>query len=60
MNKVEIIENESGDWTVIKLNGEVFSSGHDRVSWGMLGLLRELGVELVETEITDDEMEELY
>lgn len=47
-DKIEVHYNgdEDGDWTVIKVNGEVFTSGHDVPLWELVDLLRKLGHEV--------------
>lgn len=59
-NKVEIITNESCDYTIVKLNDKVFSAGHSDIPVCIYNLLRELSVDVIGTEISDKEMEELY
>ena len=58
--KVEIISNASGDWTVVKLNDRVFSSGHSISKWDMIDLLETMGHEVTDIEISDEEMESNY
>lgn len=56
-NKVEIFTNESGDWTIVKLNGEVFEEGHSIPTHRWLALIKEIGNEVSEKEISDEDME---
>jgi hypothetical protein len=58
--KVEIISNASGDWTVVKLNDRVFTSGHSISKWDMIDLLETMGHEVTDKEISDEEMESNY
>ncbi len=58
--KVEIISNASGDWTVVKLNDRVFTSGHGISKWDMIDLLETMGHEVTDKEISDEEMESNY
>jgi hypothetical protein len=58
--KVEIISNASGDWTVVKLNDRVFTSGHSISKWDMIDLLETMGHEVTDIEISDEEMESNY
>lgn len=56
---VKLISNTSGDWTVAKLDGEVFYQGHDGYSELLENLLWELNIPLTREEISDEEMEKL-
>lgn len=53
-NKIEYITNESGDWCVLKLNGEVFDEGHSISGHSWVELLRELNFTVDEIELSDD------
>lgn len=54
---VEVITCDSGDWEVLKLNGKVYSEGHDIPVFVWLELLESLGVTSYEINISDKEME---
>lgn len=56
-NEVEVIISESGDWVVIKLNGEVIEEGHSISINGWLSLLGMLDVKTSKKEISDEAME---
>ena len=56
-NEVEVITSESGDWGVIKLNGEIIEEGHSIPTIGWLSLLGKLGVKTSMKEISDEAME---
>lgn len=56
-NEVEVITSESGDWVVIKLNGEIIEEGHSIPSTGWLRLLDKLNVSTSRKEISDEAME---
>lgn len=56
-NEVEVIISESGDWIVIKLNGEVIEEGHSIPARGWLGVLEKLNVKTSMKEISDEAME---
>lgn len=56
-NEVEVIISESGDWIVIKLNGEVIEEGHSISINGWLSLLGMLDVKTSKKEISDEAME---
>lgn len=57
-NKVEVFTNESGDWIVLKVNGEVFEEGHSIPVHRWLDLIKQFGNETNEQEISDEDMEE--
>ena len=59
-HKVELLTCDSGDWNVLKLDGEVFASGHTIPVHEWLALLIHSGIDALETNLTDKEMEELY
>lgn len=54
-NKIEYITNESGDWCVLKLNGEVFDEGHIISGHSWVELIRELNFTVDEIELSDNE-----
>ena len=56
-NKIEYITNESGNWCVLKLNGEVFDEGHSISAHSWIELLRALTFTVDEIELSDEEME---
>ena len=56
-NEVEVITSESGDWVIIKLNGEIIEEGHSIPANGWLGLLERLDVKTSMKEISDESME---
>lgn len=56
-NEVEVIISESGDWVIIKLNGEVIEEGHSIPTNGWLNLLGRLDVKTRMKEISDEAME---
>ena len=41
---------ESGDWVVLKLNGEIYEEGHSIPDFLWLKLFKELGLELTENQ----------
>ncbi len=55
--KIELITCESGDWEVLKVDGEVRYEGHSIKIYECLELLEELGCDIFEKEISDDDME---
>lgn len=57
MNTVEVVTNESGDWIVLTIDGEVYHEGHSIPTDKWLMLLKNLGLEAIEKEISDEEME---
>ncbi len=56
LDNIEIITCPLGDWTILKVNGKEFDSGHS-IDW--IDLLRFFGHDVKVTEISDEEMEEL-
>lgn len=57
---VEFIFNKSGDWTIIKLNGEIVSSGNDSIDYGIYMLLNKMNVMFETSVISDEEMEAMW
>lgn len=56
-NKIELIKSKSGDWEVLKLNGKVYAESHKIPDFTWLRLLDELGCKILETYVSEDEME---
>lgn len=54
---IELITCDSGDWEVLRVNGEVFEEGHSIPSFIWIRLLNDFDIESEETSISDDEME---
>lgn len=54
---IRLISNESGDWEVLLLNGEVYEEGHDIPTHTWMNLIHGLGHEVSIEEVTDEEME---
>lgn len=54
---IKLFTNESGDWEVLLLNGEIYYEGHNIPTCTWLNLVRELGYVVNTRELTDDEME---
>ncbi len=55
--KVEWITCPRGDWTTVLVDGKLFADGHSISEWSILELLRRLGAEVVEREVSDEAME---
>lgn len=55
--KIEIIQNESGDWVVVKKAGVSIYAGHSIPNWVFFDLLIELGADVETNTISDDAME---
>ena len=57
---IEHISNESGDWVVLKLNGEEFYSGHSIPDFVWMDLITKIAPNILTDakEISDEEMEE--
>lgn len=56
--KIEHITCPSGDWEILKLNGETLDSGHSIPTHSWLEAFAAIGHVVVQTERTDEEMEE--
>ena len=56
-NTIRLITNESGDWEVLLLNGEVYEEGHDIPTYTWINLIQDLGYKASVEEVTDEEME---
>lgn len=56
-NEVELITCESGDWVIIKLNGDIIEEGHSIPSTSWLRLLDKLNVSTSMKKISDEAME---
>lgn len=56
-NTICLVTNESGDWEVLFLNGEIYYEGHNIPTFIWLNLVRELGHEVSTKDLTDEEME---
>lgn len=57
-NQIEFITCVAGDWEVLKLNGVIVAEGHKIHEDEWLGLLKqEFGCEVMETELSDEDME---
>ena len=56
MNKIDVITNESGDWTIIYLNQEVYVEGHHIPIQTWLELIFELGNKVNYKEVPDGDM----
>ena len=55
---VSLTTNESGDWEVLSLNGEVYAEGHDISTDTWIDLIHDLGHKGIIEEVTDEEMEQ--
>jgi len=59
MRKIELITCPEGDWEVLKVDGDIWTEGHEVTEWGWMGLIKDLtGIKVVEREISDEDMEE--
>ena len=56
-NTICSITNESGDWEVLLLNGEIYYEGHSIPTFIWLNLITELGHVVNTRELADEEME---
>lgn len=53
---ISITTCSSGDWAVLSINGDEYTQGH---SIDYLQLLKDLGYNVIQTELSDEYMEEL-
>ena len=56
MAKIELISCDSGDWEVLKVNGEVYNDGHSTPVHVWINLLSELGNAITTKTISDENM----
>lgn len=54
---VELLTCPSGDWEILLVNGEYFTSGHAVCVHDWLNVMRLLGHDVVERTISDEKME---
>lgn len=56
---IELINSESGDWSVLKVNGDVYAEGHSISEDTWLDLLEEVNsnVSTATSTVTDEQME---
>lgn len=57
---IEFITCETGDWSILKVDGVIIAEGHTISTYDWLRLLRRYEPDIVEIELSDKEMEELY
>ena len=60
MSKVELITNESGDWSVLKKDDKIVFQDHSIPDYIWLALIASFNVETFENTISDEDMEENY
>ena len=58
-NKIKLTTNESGDWSILEYDGCFEASGHSLSNSDWIDLLKYLGYEVEQKEISDEEMEEM-
>lgn len=56
--KIELITCDAGDWYVLKVDDKIWHEGHDIPYLEWLSLLGSMGHEVIENEISDEDMEE--
>lgn len=54
---IKLVTNESGDWEMLLLNGEIYYEGHNIPTYAWLNLFRELGYDVSTKDLTDEKME---
>lgn len=54
---IEIITCDSGDWEVIKIDGEVYYENHKIPTYIWIEILESLGAKVFESNISDENME---
>ena len=55
--RIELITCDSGDWEVLKIDGEIFAENHRLSSYDWVRFLNKLKCEIEEIEISDEDME---
>lgn len=56
--RVKVITCESGDWTIVEVDGKEVANGHSISNHDWVDILNEdLGIEAIEECISDEEME---
>lgn len=53
---ISITSCSSSDWVILSINGDEYTQGH---SIDYLQLLKDLGYNMIQTELSDEDMEEL-
>lgn len=57
---IKLISCESGDWEILELNGETYSSEHKMENDDWIRLIKTLtGIEIEKVTISDEEIEDL-
>lgn len=57
---IKLISCESGEWEILELNGETYSSGHRMENYDWINLIKTLtGIKIEKVTISDEEMEGL-
>ena len=57
---IKLVTNESGDWEVLFLNGEIYHEGHNTPTCIWLNLVHELGHDVSTKDLTDEEWSKRY
>ena len=55
--QIKLITCNSGDWEVLKIDGEIFAENHRLSSYDWVRFLNKLGYKIKEIEISDEDME---
>jgi hypothetical protein len=55
--KIELINCESGDWEVLKVDGTIYHEGHHIPDFTYHKLLKNLGAKIKNKTISDEDME---
>jgi hypothetical protein len=55
--KIELITCDSGDWEVLRVDGEVFTENHRLSNLDWIRFLNRLGYQVKEVGILDEDME---
>ena len=58
MKTIELLTCPSGEWEVLKLDGDLYGSRDSIPNYMWIGLIKELtGIDVIQKEVSDDYME---
>lgn len=55
---IDVVHSESGDWSVVLVNGQVDYAGHSIPTFYWVNLFNSFGFNIKEREISDENMQE--
>ena len=53
---IKVVESQSGDWTVVQINGDIDFEGHSVPVQYWIDLMRSYGFNIKRETVTDDQM----